>query len=229
MKNTMIIDATNNCICELVSTVNNGENRVFIEVRANVRYNPQLEIEGEQVAITESPFICEIRPAYYVGTGNLQFRIVDGKGAGDYFKIAKIEEIDGSLFLSQINNFNYVLACPKKEGCNCEPRVSALETRVDDLEEDVAALKKSVSDGKKQLAEAITSKGVQTASDDSFSTMSDNVRKIKTGSGMSSGGAVLDSVIRIDSGVVNKMGNIDVKVHINTIANAKLQNGEAGE
>lgn len=224
MKNTMVIDATNNCICELVSTVNNGENRVFIEVRANVRHNPRLEIEDEQVAITESPFICEIRPAYYTGTGNLQFRIVDGKGAGDYFKIAKIEEIDGSLFLSQINNFNYVLACPKEEGCNCEPRVSALETRVDNLEDDVAALKKSVSDGKKQLAEAITSKGVQTASDDSFSTMSDNVRKIKTGSGTGNNGAISDSIVTIRSEITNEMKCTDTEMSISTHAGVELQN-----
>lgn len=224
MKNTMVIDATNNCICELVSTVNNGENRVFIEVHANVRHNPRLEIEDEQIAVTENPFVCEIRPAYYTGTGNLQFRIVDGKGAGDYFKIAKIEKVDGSLFLSQINNFNYVLACPEKEGCNCEPRVSALETRVDDLEEDVAALKKSVSDGKKQLAEAITSKGVQTASDDSFSTMSDNVRKIKTGSGTGSSGAVLDSIVAIRSEIINGIKYTDTETRINAHVSVELQN-----
>nr|DAU64754.1 MAG TPA: hypothetical protein [Bacteriophage sp.] len=33
MKNTIVIDATKNCICDLVSIIDNGENRVFIEIR----------------------------------------------------------------------------------------------------------------------------------------------------------------------------------------------------
>ena len=87
MKNTIVIDATKNCICDLVSTVDNGENRFFIEIRADTSLNPRLEIE----------------------TGSLQFRIVDDNHAGDYFQITKIAKVDGNLFLSQKSNFNYEL------------------------------------------------------------------------------------------------------------------------
>ena len=52
MKNTIVIDATKNCICDLVSTVDNGENRFFIEIRADTSLNPRLEIESEQIQIT---------------------------------------------------------------------------------------------------------------------------------------------------------------------------------
>lgn len=41
-------------------------------------------------------------------------------------------------------------------------------------------LKKSVSDGKILLAEAITEKGIQTASEDTFKTMATNIRNIST-------------------------------------------------
>lgn len=109
MKNTIIIDTTKNCICDLVSTVDNGENRFFIEIRADTSLNPRLEIESEQIQITGSPFVCEIGTAYYVGTGSLQFRIVDDNHAGDYFQITKIAKVDGNLFLSQKSNFNYEL------------------------------------------------------------------------------------------------------------------------
>lgn len=109
MKNTIIIDATKNCICDLVSTVDNDENRVFIEIRADTSLNPILEIESEQIQITGSPFIYEIGPTYYVGTGSLQFRIVDDGHTGDYFQITKIARVDGNLFLSQKSNFNYEL------------------------------------------------------------------------------------------------------------------------
>ena len=67
MKNTIVIDATKNCICDLVSTVDNGDNRVFIEIRADTSLNPKLEIESEQIQITGSPFTYEIGIAYYGG------------------------------------------------------------------------------------------------------------------------------------------------------------------
>lgn len=109
MKNTIVIDATKNCICDLVSIVDNGENRVFIEIRADTSLNPVLEIAGEQIMIKGNPFTCEIGSIYYTGTGNLQFRIVDDNHAGEYFRIKKIAKVDGNLFLSQKNNFDYEL------------------------------------------------------------------------------------------------------------------------
>ena len=42
------------------------------------------------------------------------------------------------------------------------------------LEEERAELKKSVSDGKKEVAEAITEKGVETAADATFKAMAEN-------------------------------------------------------
>lgn len=109
MKNTIVIDATKNCICDLVSIVDNGENCVFIEIRADTSLNPVLEIAGEQIMIKGNPFTCEIGSIYYTGTGNLQFRIVDDNHMGNYFQITKIAKVDGNLFLSQKSNFNYEL------------------------------------------------------------------------------------------------------------------------
>ena len=45
---------------------------------------------------------------------------------------------------------------------------------------EITSLKKSVSDGKTLVAEAITGKGVQTATDAEFQTMADNISEIKT-------------------------------------------------
>lgn len=47
---------------------------------------------------------------------------------------------------------------------------------------EVDTLKKSVSDGKTSVANAITAKGVQTATDATFATMAENIGKIQTGS-----------------------------------------------
>lgn len=109
MKNTIVINANENCICDLLSTVDNGENRFFLEIRADTSKNPKLEISGEQIAITESAFLYEVGSTYYLGTGELTFRIVDDEHTGDYFHVAKVTEIEGDLFLNQISNFYYEL------------------------------------------------------------------------------------------------------------------------
>ena len=48
------------------------------------------------------------------------------------------------------------------------------------VQAEVDALKKSVSDGKKSVAEAITDKGIITATDAAFATMADNIGQIST-------------------------------------------------
>ena len=48
------------------------------------------------------------------------------------------------------------------------------------VQAEVDALKKSVSDGKKSVAEAITDKGIITATDAAFATMADNISQIST-------------------------------------------------
>ena len=109
MKNTIVIDATRNCICDLVSAVDNGENRFFIEIRADTALNPKLQIENEQITITGSTFLYEVGTAYYIGDETLQFRIVDDENVGEYFSIEKIAKVDGNLFLTQESNYIYTL------------------------------------------------------------------------------------------------------------------------
>ena len=51
------------------------------------------------------------------------------------------------------------------------------------IDDGVNALKKSVSDGKTKVANAITDKGVETATDATFDVMAENISKIETGGG----------------------------------------------
>ena len=51
---------------------------------------------------------------------------------------------------------------------------------VENLSDEVDALKKSVSDGKSLVAGAITDKGVTTATDATFATMAENIGNIET-------------------------------------------------
>lgn len=110
MKNTIVINAMNgSSTCELLSTVDSGENSLLLEIRSDLSNNPKIEIGEEEIKITGSPFLYEVGSTYYLGTGELTFRIVDDAHTGDYFHITKVAEVDGNLFLNQISNFSYEL------------------------------------------------------------------------------------------------------------------------
>lgn len=55
-----------------------------------------------------------------------------------------------------------------------------VDQAVQDLQEDIASTKKSVSDGKTLVADAITAKGIDTAADATFATMAENIEDIVT-------------------------------------------------
>lgn len=113
MKNTIIIDAKNSSACDLVSVVNDGSNTLFLEIHADVTANPVLEINGVSVDITKDVFTYEVNSSHLVGTGTLQFRIVDYSHTGNYFNITKIDDLTGNMYLTQVDNFNYKLIISK--------------------------------------------------------------------------------------------------------------------
>lgn len=59
----------------------------------------------------------------------------------------------------------------------------AMVSKLKAVNETVDELKKSVSDGKTKVANAITDKGVETATDATFDVMAENISKIETGGG----------------------------------------------
>lgn len=115
MKNTIIIDAKNNCLCDLVSNVDDGANMLFLEIHADVSQNPKLEIGGTNATIDKNVFLYEIDSSYWVGTGALRFRIVDDAHVCDYFNITKINSLSGNVTLKQVDNFNYELCVSQTE------------------------------------------------------------------------------------------------------------------
>lgn len=110
MKNVLSIDSTNACRCDLVSSVNDGTNRVVLEIRADVSKNPLLQISGQSaVTITSEEFIYEI-PASLLSAGStLTFNIKDSSHTGDTFSITMLPG-SGSWILKQTDNFNYILS-----------------------------------------------------------------------------------------------------------------------
>mgnify|MGYP001002538202 CR=1 FL=1 len=109
MRNVLIINAKSNCICELLSNINDGSNSFVLDVKADLSKNPYIEINSTKVPITSKDFELEIASDLYVGTGVLKFRIVDDAHTGDYFQISKVANLNGNLFLKQNSNFIYDL------------------------------------------------------------------------------------------------------------------------
>nr|DAN99854.1 MAG TPA: hypothetical protein [Caudoviricetes sp.] len=110
MKNILVIDSINGCVCDLLSNIDDGTNLVVLDVRSDISKNPYLEIESEIVNITSNRFLYVIPSNYYSGDGSVMFRIVDDDHTGDYFEIKQIQNLDGNLFLLQKSNFYYELA-----------------------------------------------------------------------------------------------------------------------
>ena len=115
MKNTIIIDAKNSYACDLVCNIDDGSNRLFLEIHADVSKNPILEISGLNVEIDKDVFTYEVNSSYWVGTGTLQFRILDYDHTGNYFNITKIGSLSGNITLTQVDNFNYKFCAPQTE------------------------------------------------------------------------------------------------------------------
>ena len=57
---------------------------------------------------------------------------------------------------------------------------TGLNATIEKINEVVEETKKSVSDGKEQLAAAITEKGIDTASEDTFETMAEKIKQIQS-------------------------------------------------
>lgn len=59
--------------------------------------------------------------------------------------------------------------------------MNKIDKSIKTISDEVAEVKKSVSDGKSKVASAITKKGVSSEATDTFDTMAENIGKIQTG------------------------------------------------
>lgn len=117
MLNTLYIDTTNSCECTLVSSVDDKTARLKLNITSDITLNPQLEIVGGRtVDLYKSEMTVFFTDAEIQGTGTLQFRIVDDHHTGDYFNIKQCSVLDNTLYIKQIDNFNYELSYKSSSG-----------------------------------------------------------------------------------------------------------------
>lgn len=60
MKNTLFIDALDNSRCDLLSNVDDGTNRIILEIKVDVLQNPVLTLGGRDIPINANDFVYEI-------------------------------------------------------------------------------------------------------------------------------------------------------------------------
>ncbi len=109
MKNILHIDAASG-LCDLMSNLDDGTNQVVLDIHADTALHPTLEIAGSSIDINQTNFSYEIPSADYVGSGILQFRVVDDEKTGEYFQVSKVASDDGNLILKQTSAYVYVLS-----------------------------------------------------------------------------------------------------------------------
>lgn len=110
VKNILHIDAASG-LCDLMSNLNDGTNQVVLDIHADTALHPTLEIAGSSIGIDQTNFSYAIPSADYVGSGILQFRVVDDEKTGEYFQVSKVaSDRDGNLILKQTSAYVYVLS-----------------------------------------------------------------------------------------------------------------------
>lgn len=92
-----------------------------------------------------------------------------------------IANIDISIDNSIIEGLQMQITENKKDIITNSRAIDNLSYETTVLSGEVDAVKKSVSDGKKKVADAITVKGVQTAADSTFDNMANNILNIQSG------------------------------------------------
>ncbi|GAA0115750.1 phage tail protein [Clostridium senegalense] len=95
--------------------------------------------------------------------------VLDNKINNIKIPVTKVNEKTGDITL-------------KAEDINCNDGKS-VESHLDDITKKQEEVFQSVSNGKKNIANAITGKGIKTLASDPFNTMANNISKIKTGYG----------------------------------------------
>lgn len=106
----MVIEALDSSKCDLLSSVDDGTNRIILEIKADVLQNPVLIMGGEPIAITSDDFVYEIPKGKLVGGSSLVFSINDNNHTGDPFTIEIPNKASRNWILKRVSDFEYEIS-----------------------------------------------------------------------------------------------------------------------
>ena len=124
----------------------------------------------------------------------------ENKKNGQYYRVLKDTSSDGTRNYDRYSFVTDASDVIFSDGTNVEAKLGGSSGSITEINREIAELKKSVSDGKRTVATAITDKGVTTATDASFKVMSDNVRLM---AGYQFGQGVIAADNRVNTGSTN--------------------------
>ena len=124
----------------------------------------------------------------------------ENKKNGQYYRVLKDTSSDGTRNYDRYSFVTDASDVIFSDGTNVEEKLGGSSGSITEINREIAELKKSVSDGKRTVATAITDKGVTTATDASFKVMSDNVRLM---AGYQFGQGVIAADNRVNTGSTN--------------------------
>lgn len=96
------------------------------------------------------------------------------------YQFGGTSDIAVDSFLSETSHNPVENKVVTAEFVSVKEKIASVKEEVDEMQKGVETLKKSVSDGKSLVANAITGKGINTATDAAFQIMADNIKKITT-------------------------------------------------
>ena len=189
MKNILDIDVKKTCFCSLVTCIDDGTARLFLNIESDLSLNPVLEYGTTKTSLTTSPQLIEIASSQFRGTGTFQFRVVDDSRTGNYFSIKKIATIDKTLTLKQISEYSYEFSI------YVEPiTVQELDEKVEEVKTNVGKLETSFTNFSNDFDDLSSD---FTGLSKNFNTYSSNFDKLKTQSLKNNG--ILDKIYPVGS------------------------------
>ena len=221
MKNTLTINASENCLCECLDRVNDGSNSIYLVIVTGDVRLPKLTLDGEEIRLqTNTENVVEVPESKFTESAVIEFNYSDSTRTGNTFTITFPDKLEGDLSIKKVDNFVYnaKYTVIGAGGATITVDDTLSLTSENPVQNKVITKKldevfQSVSNGKKEVASAITDKGVPTEANAAFSVMADHIRQIETGGGGDKSQIVADILVN-DSVITSRDVTCTVDIEI---------------
>ena len=221
MKNTLTINTSESCLCECLDRVNDGSNSIYLIVVTGDVLLPKLTLDGVSIGLqANKENIVKVPESKFMANAAIRFNYSDNTHTGNTFTITFPDKLEGDLTLKRVDNFTYNAkytvigsgtATVTVDDYLSETSENPVQNKV--ITKRLNEVFQSVSNGKREVASAITDKGVPTEANATFIVMADHIRQIETPSPESKSQIVANVIVN-DSVIVSSSINCTVDIEI---------------
>ena len=221
MKNTLTINASESCLCECLDRVNDGSNSIYLIVVTGDVLLPKLTLDGAEIRLqANTENVVEVPESKFATNATIEFYYSDNTHTGNTFTITFPDKLEGDLSIKKVDNFvynaKYTVIGAGGAAITVDDTLSLVsENPVQNkvITKRLDEVFQSVSNGKKEVASAITDKGVPTEANATFIVMADHIRQIETPSPESKSQIVANVIVN-DCVIVSSSINCTVDIEI---------------